>query len=336
MSGHKITYLSTSLVALVFLLTSITCSLIPSNLQSITPSNGGQIKSTETKKMSKLGQVFQNGDLAFAIQGWETSKGDVDNTPERGNQYLLLDILIANQGDKPIDIMLSTTFKLRDAEQVLYQYDFFYRHNEPLGLSDYFDFPAREQARGKIAFQVPEASSGYILDVTNGENTVSVALDTKLLTQKPPIPLILGNPNAHHVGETLQQGNITFEIKGWGRAGEGLQPREGYKFLVVDLMLGYKGPTLSEYSSEPLMLLRDEYSYLYNIDYRVYVDGEDPFTPPIFIDELNMHKQAEAKLVFEVLSQTGAYFCIFFPKVYFGEEAGDPIVVQLMPGPTSN
>jgi hypothetical protein len=284
-----------------------------------------------------IGQVIHHGDTTLDVLGWEWSAGhkigNREVLPAPGKQFVLVDVMVVNHASASITYW-SWHATLRDAS--LHQYpaevDYFDPFSEhPLPLDA--EIGPGDRARGKMAFQVPEGSSGLVfaLDVApNGGDEIFVALGPQPVAGEPPAELLAPNPNAHKVGETVKQGDAAVTLLAWAltAGSEKARPKPGHLFLVVDMTLVNQGShamTSSTGGGEPKVRDTSGQRFWTSQDYK-YGDQPAGF---LFTRGLQPGQPVRGQFVYEAPAGSQSYAFLFDPKWLFGYKAGDTMVFEL-------
>lgn len=97
------------------------------------------------------GQAVECGNLSITAASWKSSPGDEFSTPETGNQFIIVDLDIVNNGSESED--LSTMLEMSIKTVAGYSYNqaaYFPEPSYPDGT-----IQAGDRARGCVAFEVP-------------------------------------------------------------------------------------------------------------------------------------------------------------------------------------
>jgi hypothetical protein len=200
------------------------------------------------------------------------------------------------------------------------------------------DIAPGERARGQMVFRVPQASSDYVfaLDTRSLDGgDIVVPLGPTPVEFDPPAELLTPNPNAHRIGEVIKQGDAALAVLGWAvaKGNDQVPDVPGYQFIVVDLLLVNRGPASNTYSPSLRSRLRDANGYRFEASSSISYGGQD--SVHLFEAARTAGQRLRGQFVFQALADSRDCVFIFDPRWLFGNEAGDPIVVNLGSQPVS-
>ncbi|MDD5448169.1 MAG: DUF4352 domain-containing protein [Actinomycetota bacterium] len=109
----------------------------------------GEQKTTAPE--AKVGEPVEAGDLTVTVHGWQPSGGDEFSKPQSGNQYLVVDLEIENNGTETIPVSTILQMEIESADGYEYTPAMYYPEPKyPDG-----DILPGQKARGNVAFEVP-------------------------------------------------------------------------------------------------------------------------------------------------------------------------------------
>lgn len=98
-----------------------------------------------------MGQPVKSGDLTITVASWKSSNGDGFSTPAAGNQFIVVDLDVSNNGAKTYDFSTMLMLSIKTPEGRSYdQAPYFPEPKFPDGA-----IAAGQKARGNVAFEVP-------------------------------------------------------------------------------------------------------------------------------------------------------------------------------------
>ena len=225
----------------------------------------------------QIGDVIQAGDLLLVVLGWEKVEGDEFTKPEEGKEFIAVDLIIANQGSKPTSI--STLLQMYLKDETGQKYDPDLMAQTVVGSAPEGEISPGEQIRGRVGFQIPKDIGPliFVFDVdVFGTGKVFVDLGSKPGMVEPPANLVSqGQISVYKVGDQVQIGNLILTVNGvsYPKGDQFNKPKEGYKFVVVDLTIENTGTESVHISSLLQMSLKDETGQIYEVDLMASVAG---------------------------------------------------------------
>jgi hypothetical protein len=266
------------------------------------------------------------GVVAFAVLGWEEVATDGSYRPDAGNRFIAVELYISNRADaEPYQTPL-TELSVKKADSLAgwpadhdftaslvggslfrvghYGFGQTYTTNRNLAPG--------EAIRSWVAFQVPRDAGAlqFVYGDPGGSGQAIVDLGPVPTTATLPKAFAAGaEHDLYQVGELVgvDGGNGVLVVLGWeGRAGEDVvQPREGHRFVAVELLLVNMGDRNRYMSSFEQMGLRDSEARVYDVDFdaRMVTKGGN-------IDgSLAVGERVRGEVVFQVpISSTGLTF----------------------------
>lgn len=146
--------LGASALILLIIIIAVATSGNKSEKTTTTGNNGttATTQTTETKKdVYAVGETAKDGDLAITVYSFTPSPGDQFFTPEAGNQYIVVDLGIDNNGQKTAQISTMMEMSIKTPEGRKYdQAPYFPEPKYPDGA-----IQPGGKARGNVAFEVP-------------------------------------------------------------------------------------------------------------------------------------------------------------------------------------
>ena len=109
-----------------------------------------------------INDTVEAGDLDFSVNGVRTSDGSSFSKPDEGNQFLIVEVTINNNGGESENISSMMMFKLVDNEGISYNQSIM---ADTKGSVD-GELGAGRKMRGEIAYEVPKNISKFELEIT--------------------------------------------------------------------------------------------------------------------------------------------------------------------------
>jgi hypothetical protein len=255
------------------------------------------------------------------VLGWDQPPGGDFNPPGEGKEYLVVDLMLANQGENSFSV--SPAFQMSLKDETGQKYNLNGKANTASGAN-----PPRgeinpgEVIRGKVGFQVKEESRSYQFvyeDKLVGFGEVTVNLGSQPISMNPPTDLDLAyTQEVFQTGEEILISDLQVSVLGVSRPdGNNLvKPREDYQFLVVDVTIENKGNSVKEISSVLQMYIKDStgQQYTFHLGAQSFADGGLPD------DELQPGEKVRGQIGFEVPENGGPYTFIFDAELFgFGK-----------------
>jgi hypothetical protein len=219
----------------------------------------------------QVGDIVQIGDTVMVVLGWEASSCNEFTKPDAGKQFVLVDMLLVNQGESSTSISSMLQMSLKDETDQRYTVDFgasmVSERDSPDG-----ELAPGERVRGTVGFQVPKEADEltFVFDAdVFGSGKVFVALPAEPVSMEPPSELV-GETTlvAYAVGDVIEISDMVFVVLGWDSPSgdEFNAPDAGKRFVVVDVLLVNQGSTGTTVSSMAQMWLKDETGQKYSPD----------------------------------------------------------------------
>lgn len=273
-----------------------------------------------------VGDTIKVGDMEVTIFGVRTSEGADYFKPADGNVFYLMDIIIANKGQKSESISSMLMFDLRDKEGFSISQSFSAQTVGQSGL-DGTVLPGKV-IRGDIGYEVPKDPSGYELQINlsvfGSSGLFSVALD-ELSDDLPNLvaPVSTKSGNEIQIGETYTAGALEIVVNGISTSGgkDYFKPSEGNEFLLVDVSIKNNGTETESVSSMLMFNIRDAKGFSYSLSMGAASIGKGSLD-----GEIMAGKTLRGELGYEVTKDTEGLELFVSPSV-FG--SSDLFVVSL-------
>ncbi len=111
-----------------------------------------------------VGDIISIDNTILVVLGWDQPPGGDFNPPDSGKEYLVVDLIIANQGEKSFNISPVFQMTLKDSSGQKYNV------NGKANLASGSNTPGGEinpgeVVRGKVGFHVPEDQMTFFLSM---------------------------------------------------------------------------------------------------------------------------------------------------------------------------
>ena len=323
MKTHRITL---GLLAIVGILTLFACQMEQqaTKIGDInTGSPSAQIKSEHITQevIYQVGDIISIDQTILVVLGWDQPPGGDFNPPDAGKKYLVVDLLIANQGEKSFNITPVFQMTLKDPAGQKYNV------NGKANLASGSNTPSGEVnpgeiVRGKVGFHVPEnqTSFNFVYEVNLfGLGEVSVGLGSTPVSMDPPADLNLANTQkVYQIGDLVEISGLVIQvIQSSYPDGKGIiQPKEGYKFVSVDVLIDNRGDVVKEITSVVQMYLKDStgQQYTFHLGAQSIIDSGLPD------NELQPGEKIRGQIGFQVPKNTPGLIFVFDADIFgFGK-----------------
>ncbi len=219
----------------------------------------------------EVGDVVSIGDSVLAILGWaDVPDGDFAK-PDDGKKFIAVEMLIVNQSARPASISTMLQMAVKDSAGQSYDPDFMAGMAVDSASVD-GELSPGERIRGKTGFQVPALASDlvFVFDAdVFGAGKVFVNLGPQPVSVAPPAE-ISGETRQEtfQVGDVVDIGNFTLTVNEvFSPPGDDFsQPKDGYKFVAVDVTIENKTEKAAGISSMLQMALKDATGQSYRVD----------------------------------------------------------------------
>jgi len=288
--------------------------------------SGNQSQSSQAAAVSEE-IIYQVGDIVridqtiLVVLGWDQPPGGDLNPPAEGKKYLVVDLMIANQGKRSFSVTpaFQMTLKHPDGQK--------YNINGKANLASGMNTPSGEVnpgevIRGKVGFHVPEqlADFRFVYEANLiGLGEVSVDLGGTPVAIDPPSDLNLGTQQKiFEIGDLVEISGLVIQVLEVSfPEGSGIiQPKEDYKFIGVDLQIENQGESVKEITSVVQMYLKDStgQKYTFHLGAQSIIDSGLPD------DELQPGEKVRGQIGFQVPDNIGVLIFVFDAEIFgFGK-----------------
>ncbi len=276
---------------------------------------------TPQEVIYEVGDIISINNAVLVILGWDQPPGGDFNPPDEGKKYLVVDLMIANQGDRSFNSSPVFQMTLKDPSGQKYNINgkanIASGSNTPNG-----EVNPGEVIRGKVGFHVPEDLTNFIFVYEAnllGIGEVSVNLGGTPIAMDPPSDLNLAHrQEIFSVGEQIEISGLVIQVLGvtYPSGTEIVKPKEGYKFVSVDVQVENQGDSVQEVTSIVQMYLKDNTGekYTFHLGAQSVIDSGLPD------DELQPGERIRGQIGFQVPTDAEGLIFVFDAEIFgFGK-----------------
>ncbi|RLD05842.1 MAG: hypothetical protein DRI65_08035 [Chloroflexota bacterium] len=276
---------------------------------------------TPQEAIYEVGDIVSINDAVLVILGWDQPPGGDFNPPDEGKKYLVVDLMIANQGERSFNSSPVFQMTLKDPSGQKYNINgkanIASGSNTPNG-----EVNPGEVIRGKVGFHVPEDLTNFIFVYEAnllGIGEVSVNLGGTPVAMDPPSDLNLAHrQEIFSVGEQIEISGLVIQVLGvtYPSGTEIVKPKEDYKFVSVDVQVENQGDSVQEVTSIVQMYLKDNTGekYTFHLGAQSVIDSGLPD------DELQPGERIRGQIGFQVPTDSAGLIFVFDAEIFgFGK-----------------
>ncbi|MCD6425494.1 MAG: DUF4352 domain-containing protein [Anaerolineales bacterium] len=276
---------------------------------------------TPQEVIYEVGDIISIDNAVLVVLGWDQPPGGDFNSPDEGKKYLVVDLMIANQGERSFNSSPVFQMTLKDPSGQKYNINgkanIASGSNTPNG-----EVNPGEVIRGKVGFHVPEDLTNFIFvyEVNLlGIGEVSVNLGNTPVAMDPPHDLNLAHrQEIFAVGEQIEISGLVIQVLGvsYPSGTDLIKPKEGYKFVSVDVQVENQGESVQEITSIVQMYLKDNTGekYTFHLGAQSIIDSGLPD------DELQPGERIRGQIGFQVPADSEGLIFVFDAEVFgFGK-----------------
>jgi len=313
-----------SVMILAFFLTGCQMEKQPTKIGDI-----GAVDQTSGEDTSQVPQevIYEVGDIisidnaVLVVLGWDQPPGGDFNPPDEGKKYLVVDLMIANQGDRSFNSspVFQMTLKSPSGQK--------YNINGKANIASGSNTPngevnPGEVIRGKVGFHVPEDLTNFTFVYEAnlmGIGEVSVNLGPTPVAMDPPSDLNLAHrQEIFSVGEQIEISGLVIQVLSvsYPAGTDLIKPKEGYKFVSIDVQIENQGESVQEITSIVQMYLKDNTGekFTFHLGAQSIIDSGLPD------DELQPGERVRGQIGFQVPTDTVNLIFVFDAEVFgFGK-----------------
>ena len=276
---------------------------------------------TPQEVIYEVGDIISIDNAVLVVLGWDQPPGGDFNPPDEGKKYLVVDLMIANQGERSFSSSPVFQMTLKDPSGQKYNINgkanIASGSNSPNG-----EINPGEVVRGKVGFHVPEDLTNFIFVYEAnliGIGEVSVNLGSTPVAMDPPPDLNLAHrQEIFTVGEQIEISGLVIQILGvtYPSGTDLVKPKEGYKFISVDVQVENQGESVQEITSIVQMYLKDNTGekFTFHLGAQSIIDSGLPD------DELQPGERIRGQIGFQIPADTVGLIFVFDAEIWgFGK-----------------
>jgi len=276
---------------------------------------------TPQEVIYEVGDIVSINNAVLVILGWDQPPGGDFNPPDEGKKYLVVDLMIANQGERSFNSSPVFQMTLKDPSGQKYNINgkanIASSSNTPNG-----EVNPGEVIRGKVGFHVPEDLTNFIFVYEAnlmGIGEVSVNLGGTPIAMDPPSDLNLAHrQEIFSVGEQIEISGLVIQVLGvsYPSGTDFVKPKEDYKFVSVDVQVENQGDSVQEITSIVQMYLKDNTGekYTFHLGAQSIIDSGLPD------DELQPGERIRGQIGFQVPTDSAGLIFVFDAEIFgFGK-----------------
>jgi hypothetical protein len=269
----------------------------------------------------QIGDIIQINDTILVVLGWDQPPGGDLNPPDEGKKYLVVDLMIANQGERSFNS--SPVFQMTLKDQTGQKYNINGKANVASGSTPpNGEVNPGEIIRGKVGFHVPEELTNFIFVYEAnlmGLGEVSVELGATPFAMDPPQDLNLAHSQEiYDIGDRIEISGMVIQVlsASYPAGTDFVKPKEGFQFLSVDVQVENQGDTVQEITSIVQMYVKDNTGekYTFHLGAQSIIDSGLPD------DELQPGEKIRGQIGFQVPLNSPGLIFVFDAEVFgFGK-----------------
>lgn len=321
---RKHTILTTAAVLLGILLGACQMEQQPTKIGALGTAEGqtgAAGEDTPQQVLYQVGDIIRINDTILVVLGWDQPLGGDFNPPDEGKKYLVVDVLIGNQGSRSFNS--SPVFQMTLKDPTGQKYNLNARANAASGSSlPNGEVNPGEVIRGKVGFHVPEGQSNFVFVFEAnliGLGEVSVSLGPTPMAVDPPQDLnLVQSEQIFQIGDSVEISDLVIQVLGvsYPAGTEIVKPKEGFRFVAVDVQLENQGSTTTEVTSIAQMYLKDGtgQKYTFHLGAQAVLDSGLPD------DELQPGEMIRGQIGFQVPVEAQDLVFVFDAEIFgFGK-----------------
>ena len=265
----------------------------------------------------EVGDIISVNDSILVVLGWDQPPGGDFNPPDEGKKYLVVDLIIGNQGSKSFNS--SPVFQMTLKDETGQKYNINGKANLASGSNQpNGEVNPGEIVRGKVGFHVPEDLTNFTFVYEAnllGIGEVSVNLGPTPISMEPPEDLNLTQQQEiYQMGDLVLISDLTIQVLGvsYPTGTDFVKPKEGFQFVSVDIQIENQGETVQEINSIAQMYLKDGsgQKYTFHLGAQSVVDTGLPD------DELQPGERVRGQISFQVPANISEMVLVFDADIF--------------------
>ena len=290
-------------------------------LDSSNPPPSGETSPSHEESYYQVGDIIRINDTILAVLGWDQPPGGDLNPPDNGKKYVVVDLILANQGDRSFNSSPAFQMSLKAPSGQKFN------PNGKANLASGSNLPNGEVnpgeiIRGKVGFQVPEELTDFTFVYEAnllGKGEVSVKLGSVPLAMEPPEDLeIIPSFEIYQVEDPIEISDLVIQVLGvsYPTGTDIIKPKEGYKFAAVEIQIENQGSTVQEITSVLQMYLKDETGQKYTF----HLGAQSLLESGLPDDELQPGEKVRGEIGFQVPESAQELVFVFDAEIFgFGK-----------------
>jgi len=268
-----------------------------------------------------VGDIISIDDTILVVLGWDQPPGGDLNPPDEGKKYLVVDLILANQGQRSFTSspIFQMTLKAPTGQK--------YNLNNKANLASGSNVPngeinPGELVRGKVGFHVPEEMTGFTFVYEAnllGQGEVSVGLGSVPIAMEPPEDLnLLPSLDIYQIGDPINIADLQIQVLGVSFPAETdfIKPKQGYQFAAVDVQIENQGSNVQEITSVVQMYLKDDTGEKYTF----HLGAQSLLDTGLPDDELQPGEKVRGEIGFQVPESAQDLVFVFDAELFgFGK-----------------
>jgi hypothetical protein len=208
---------------------------------------------TPYHEYNRVGEITSIDDIEVTVLGWLFSEGEEDVKPNKGKKFLIVDVVIGNNGIYKLDGSAHSLISLRDLSGQVYQIDSKYYVKNQYDTV-YSGINPGERIRTRIVFQVPKISSDYLLvfntarilirnkpDIGYDVNNIIISLGSEPIILDSPDDFFSPDTSVYEIGDIISSNDVVFVVLGWKYVSSDqlvkIHEPEDEEMIVLDIRL---------------------------------------------------------------------------------------------------
>lgn len=268
------------------------------------------------QSLYEVGDLISIQDTLLIILGWDQPEGGDFNPPAEGKKYVAVDLLLANQGENSFSISPVFQMTLKDSSGQKYNLNAkanaATESNPPNG-----ELNPGEVIRGTVGFQVPENVGDFVFVYEAnllGLGEVSVDLGPTPVSMEPPQDLGLEQAQEEfQIGDVVKISDLLIQVvdAAYPSGTDWVRPKEGWKFVIVDVWVENQGQNTREISSALQMYLKDASGRKYTL----HLGAQSLADAGLPDDELQPGEKVRGQIGFHVPKTASGLIFVFDAEV---------------------
>ena len=277
----------------------------------------GIVQNSQVGQVHEVGDIIGAGNTILVVLGWDLYPGGSQFPPQEGFKHLAVDIMLANQGNDPFEFSPGNSMTVKDLSGNVYYM------NSISGYITGRDSPDGEMIpgeilRGMVGFQVPEDQVEFVLILEPDQDDlgeISVNLGSTPQFLDPPLDLDLElqqkiyqlGDSAEILGQVIQVIGVTYPADE-----EITRPQEGYKSIVVEILIENQGDKTLYFTGPDQLYLKDSSGQKYSDDSLALPAGSDDHV----IGSLEPGESIQGRMAFLVPQDADGLIFVFDPDMF--------------------